>query len=151
MRMTATSPEKLALQAAAASKTIIDTRAENRALTARVAELEAALGVVLDQVDYTASACAPTEMVGACLSTQVIDIARAALAKEQVMISILAQIAADPSISTTLREAVRPVRYVPCPVCCGRGCHSRRVGAILRHDDCANCAGNGSIATEVAP
>ena len=41
-----------------------------------------------------------------------------------------------------------PVRYVPCPVCSGRGCHSRRVGAIWRHDDCANCAGNGSIVEE---
>jgi hypothetical protein len=39
------------------------------------------LQVVLDQVDYTADACAPTEMVAAVLSTDVIKEARAAIAK----------------------------------------------------------------------
>lgn len=37
------------------------------------------LGVVLDQVDYTSGACSPTEMVGACLDTDVIRSARKAL------------------------------------------------------------------------
>lgn len=37
------------------------------------------LGVVLDQVDYTAGACGPTEMVGACLPVEVIKHAREAL------------------------------------------------------------------------
>ena len=39
-----------------------------------------ALNVVLDQVDYTTGAGAPTEMVGALLSTDVIRLARNALA-----------------------------------------------------------------------
>lgn len=42
--------------------------------------LRAALLLVLDQVDYTNGACSATNMVGACLPTKVIDIARAALA-----------------------------------------------------------------------
>lgn len=37
------------------------------------------LNVVLDQVDYTASACGLTEMVGAVLETRVIDGARKAV------------------------------------------------------------------------
>lgn len=41
--------------------------------------LQAALLLVLDQVDYTRGACSLTEMVGACLPTQVIDRARAAV------------------------------------------------------------------------
>lgn len=39
-----------------------------------------ALRVILDQVDYTKDACSPTEMVGAVLSTEVIQICRDALA-----------------------------------------------------------------------
>ena len=42
-------------------------------------ELKASLGVVLDQVDYTAGACSLATMVGAALPTEVIDKARAAL------------------------------------------------------------------------
>ncbi len=38
------------------------------------------LAVVLDQVDYTAGACTPTEMIGACLSRDVIASAKVALA-----------------------------------------------------------------------
>ena len=43
-------------------------------------KLRAALATVLDQVDYTAGACALTEMVGACLPVEVIKMAREALA-----------------------------------------------------------------------
>lgn len=39
-----------------------------------------ALRLILDQVDYTKGACGPTELVGAVLSTQVIEICRRALA-----------------------------------------------------------------------
>jgi hypothetical protein len=39
-----------------------------------------ALRVLLDQVDYTAGACAPTEMVGAVLPRDVIALCRNALA-----------------------------------------------------------------------
>lgn len=46
----------------------------------REQKLEAALGTVLDQVDYNAGACGLTEMVGACLPVEVIDLARKALA-----------------------------------------------------------------------
>ena len=44
-----------------------------------ITELEAALGVLLDQVDYTAGACTLTEMVGAVLPLEVIERARKAL------------------------------------------------------------------------
>ena len=44
-----------------------------------VTELRASLGVLLDQVDYTAGACSLTSMVGAALPKEVIDKARAAL------------------------------------------------------------------------
>jgi hypothetical protein len=46
-------------------------------------KLRVALQLVLDQVDYTAKACTPTEMVGACLSTRVLDIAHQALEDTQ--------------------------------------------------------------------
>lgn len=36
--------------------------------------------LVLDQVDYTRGACSLTEMVGACLPSSVITLARAAIA-----------------------------------------------------------------------
>jgi hypothetical protein len=52
--------------------------------TQRTQALWAALATVLDQIDYTASACSPTEMVGACLPTSVIRIAREALGKPAV-------------------------------------------------------------------
>jgi len=42
-----------------------------------------ALQVVLDQVDYTKGACTVTEMVGACLSTEVIELARQAIREAQ--------------------------------------------------------------------
>jgi hypothetical protein len=42
-------------------------------------KLRMALQLVLDQVDYTAKACKPNEMVGACLSTEVLDNAHQAL------------------------------------------------------------------------
>jgi hypothetical protein len=45
-----------------------------------------ALLLVLDQVDYMRGACAITEMVGAALPVEVIEIARAAL--EQPLVSI---------------------------------------------------------------
>jgi hypothetical protein len=41
-----------------------------------------ALQLVLDQVDYTVGACSVTEMVGACLSKEVIIKAKIAIAKE---------------------------------------------------------------------
>lgn len=44
--------------------------------------LRSALLLVLDQVDYLAAACGPTEMVGAVLPTEVIRIARQALAED---------------------------------------------------------------------
>ena len=48
-------------------------------MSAREQKLETALLVLLDQVDYTAGNCSPTEMVAAVLSTDVIAIARDAL------------------------------------------------------------------------
>lgn len=39
----------------------------------KIMALRAALQVILDQVDYTAGACRPVEMVGACLPTNIID------------------------------------------------------------------------------
>jgi hypothetical protein len=45
----------------------------------QINKLRIALQVVLDQVDYTHKACKPNEMVGACLSTQVLDMAHKAL------------------------------------------------------------------------
>jgi len=44
-------------------------------------ELRVALGVVLDQADYTSGNCRGNEAVGAVLSRQVIALARAALAQ----------------------------------------------------------------------
>ncbi len=49
----------------------------------KVEQLRAALATVLDQVDYTAGACSPTEMVAARLPTEVIDLARKALRETQ--------------------------------------------------------------------
>lgn len=43
--------------------------------------LYSALSMVLDHVDYTAKACALTEMVGAVLPKDVIEIARTVLAE----------------------------------------------------------------------
>lgn len=40
-----------------------------------------ALALLLDQVDYTAGACALTELVGAVLDASVIETCRAALAR----------------------------------------------------------------------
>jgi len=51
-----------------------------RQAEARLAAVVQWLNVVLDETDYTAKACAPTEMVGAVLSREVIQSARAALA-----------------------------------------------------------------------
>lgn len=45
----------------------------------KIDRLRAALLVLLDQVDHTAGACGMTEPVGACLSTQVIQLARDAV------------------------------------------------------------------------
>jgi hypothetical protein len=42
-----------------------------------------ALLTVLDQVDYTAGACRPNEMVGAVLPKEVITLARKAIADEE--------------------------------------------------------------------
>lgn len=42
--------------------------------------IEAALNVILDSVDYTRGACSLTEMVGAVLPMEVIELARTALA-----------------------------------------------------------------------
>lgn len=41
------------------------------------------LRLILDQVDYTAGACSPTEMVGAVLDKSVIAICRKALTEEK--------------------------------------------------------------------
>lgn len=46
------------------------------------ARLRAALLTALDHVDYTAGGCSTTEMVGAVLPTEVLQQARAVLAKE---------------------------------------------------------------------
>ncbi len=46
-----------------------------------IAELRAALGVVLDQVDFTSGACRMNEMVGALLTKDVIVKARLALGR----------------------------------------------------------------------
>ena len=43
------------------------------------AKLKQWLATILDQVDYTAGSCGPTEMVGACLPVEVIKQARQAL------------------------------------------------------------------------
>lgn len=45
----------------------------------REQKLEVALHTILDNVDYTVHACRLTDMVGACLSAEVIDNAREAL------------------------------------------------------------------------
>jgi hypothetical protein len=47
--------------------------------------LRIALQVVLDQIDYTQGACTPTEMVGACLPREVLEMAHEVLenTKEQ--------------------------------------------------------------------
>ena len=42
----------------------------------KIDQLRAILGVILDCVDYTDGACAPTEMIGACLPRQQINQAR---------------------------------------------------------------------------
>jgi hypothetical protein len=44
-----------------------------------IEQLKAALLTVLDQVDYTRGACAPTEMVAAVLPVEVIALARKAI------------------------------------------------------------------------
>lgn len=44
-------------------------------------KLRAALGTVLDQVDYTAGACRPIEMVAAVLPVDVINMAKGVLAE----------------------------------------------------------------------
>lgn len=41
--------------------------------------LRAALQTLLDQVDYTAGACAPTEMVGAVLPIEIIQMTKGVL------------------------------------------------------------------------
>lgn len=53
-----------------------------KAMQTRIAQLEAALAVLLDQVDYTSGACGLTEMVGAVLSAEIIEKARKALRGE---------------------------------------------------------------------
>jgi hypothetical protein len=62
------------------SSYVADTTREILALRRDRDALRVALRLVLDQVDYTNGACGATNMVGACLPTKVIDIARAALA-----------------------------------------------------------------------
>lgn len=42
-----------------------------------------ALLLLLDQVDFTAGACSPTEMVGACIPKVVLDKCRAAIADDK--------------------------------------------------------------------
>ena len=41
-----------------------------------------ALQLLLDQVDFTAGACSPTDMVGACIPNGVIEKCRQAIADE---------------------------------------------------------------------
>lgn len=48
----------------------------------REEKLEAALGAVMDAVDYTAGACGITEMVAAVLPKELITMAREALKHE---------------------------------------------------------------------
>lgn len=45
-----------------------------------VEALTAALGAILDAVDYTSGACRPTEMVGAVLPEELLACARTAIA-----------------------------------------------------------------------
>lgn len=47
----------------------------------REEELEIALQLILDNIDYTLDACRLTSMVGAALPIELIEIARAALKK----------------------------------------------------------------------
>lgn len=54
---------------------------EIHTLRAQLDEAREVIGVLLDQVDYTQGACAPTEMVGAVLPILVINKARAYLEK----------------------------------------------------------------------
>lgn len=68
-----------AMKQAAADKITKPLHVEIDRLTAELADVRAALLVVLDQVDYTANACGVTEMVGAVLPLEVIRQARAAL------------------------------------------------------------------------
>jgi len=53
----------------------------NARLIAAAPELLEALMVTLDQVDYTAGAGEPTEMVGALLPKEIIEMGRRAIAK----------------------------------------------------------------------
>ena len=44
-----------------------------------IRELRAALGAVLDCIDYTSGACRPTEQVGAVIAVEVLELAKRAL------------------------------------------------------------------------
>lgn len=44
-------------------------------MNADVLRLRVALQVVLDQIDYTRGACTPTEMIGACMPKEVLEMA----------------------------------------------------------------------------
>lgn len=70
-----------------------------------VEALVEALHTILDAVDYTSHACAPTEMVAAVLPSETIQIARSALAAYDAQPALVAY------IGETLRDA-QPARTV---------------------------------------
>lgn len=49
---------------------------QDNSLTQKIQDLRATLGLILDMVDYTNGACQLTEMVGAVLPKEVIQLAR---------------------------------------------------------------------------
>ena len=70
-------------------------------------DLRAALLLVLDQVDYMHRACSLTDAIGAALPADVIDIARAALARStadiETALSLLEQLAERGKLPDTYR------------------------------------------------
>lgn len=60
-------------------KTIEQLISDLEAANKRIADLWAALGVLLDSVDYTSGACKLNEAVGAVLPIEIIEKAKAAL------------------------------------------------------------------------
>lgn len=60
-----------------------------------------ALQTLLDQVDYTNKACAPTEMVAAVLPTEVIAICRDAIKQEEYYEKTLAEFLKENPLART--------------------------------------------------
>ena len=64
---------------ATCDKTLGELEAELETANKRIENLWAALGVLLDSVDYTSGACKLNEAVGAVLPIEIIEKAKAAL------------------------------------------------------------------------